>query len=388
MKKIIIVANASKEHIRKFCIPFIDRLHANGWTVDVACRMDVPVPECDTAYDLPCDRNPFRGGLFKSVRTLRDILRKNEYDLLTCSTVVGAMIARLAAASFRKNGLKVIYMCHGIHFFPGASLSRWAMGYPLEKFLAPKTDAIIVTNDLDLELAKKYLKKIPVIEKSHSMGVNLQRFRDAVLSDKERVEQRNALGIAPDDFVLAYVAEIIDNKNQIMLVNAFEIIRKAVPNAKLVLIGPEHDDGELRRLVDSKDLQKDILFLGWRSDVPQLLHLADVYVASSKSEGLGLNLIEAMACDIPVVATRNRGHLEIVKHEQNGFLVDINDCESMAKYVLQLHGDAALRTKITAQAQLDIEPFGTEAAMKELVEMVIRHARKRNSYEEDFVFDP
>ena len=330
MKKLIIVANASKEHIRKFCIPFIEYLHANGWTVDVACRMDIPVPECDTAYDLPCDRNPFRGGLLKSVKALKEIIRKNEYDILVCSTVVGSMIARLAAAPFRKVGLRVIYMCHGIHFFPGASMGRWAMGYPVEKLLTPKTDAIIVTNNLDLELANKYLKKIPVIEKSHSMGVNLSLFRDAGLSDEERIAQRTALGIAPDDIVLSYVAEIIDNKNQIMLVKAFEIIRKSIPNAKLVLIGPEHDDGELRKLVESKDLQKDILFLGWRNDVPMLLHLADIYVASSKSEGLGLNLIEAMACDLPVVATQNRGHLEIVKHEQNGFLVDINDSETMA----------------------------------------------------------
>ena len=374
MKKIIIVANASKEHIRKFCIPFIDHLHANGWTVDVACRLDVPVPECDTAYDLPCDRNPFRGGLFKSVKALKEIIRKNEYDILVCSTVVGAMIARLAAAPFRKKGLKVIYMCHGIHFFPGASLSRWAMGYPVEKLLAPKTDAIIVTNDLDLELANQHLKRIPVIEKSHSMGVNLSRFRDADLTDAERTEKRSELGLAPDDYVLSYVAEIIDNKNQIMLVNAFEIIRKTIPNAKLVLIGPEHDNGELQKLVESKGLKKDILFLGWRSDVPELLHLSDIYVASSKSEGLGLNLIEAMACNIPVVATRNRGHLEIVKHEQNGFLVDVGDSEAMANYVLQLHSNAELRKKITAQAQLDIEPFGTDSAMKELVEMVTKHA--------------
>ena len=374
MPKLLLVANTSKEHIRKFCIPFIDRLHANGWTVDVACRLDVPVPECDTAYDLPCDRNPFRGGLFKSIKALKEIIRKNEYDLLVCSTVVGSMIARLATATFRKRGLKVIYMCHGIHFFPGASLSRWVMGYPVEKLLAPKTDAIIVSNNLDLELANKYLKKIPVIEKSHSMGVNLSRFRDAVLSDAERVEKRRELGLDPDDFVLSYVAEIIDNKNQTMLLNAFEIVRKSVPNAKLMLIGPEHDSGELQKLVESKGLQKDILFLGWRSDVPVLLHLSDIYVASSKSEGLGLNLIEAMACNIPVVATKNRGHLEIVKHEQNGFLVDINDSEAMADYVLQLHGDAELRNKITAQAQLDIEPFGTEAAMKELVGMVTKHA--------------
>lgn len=374
MKKIIIVANASKEHIRKFCIPLIEQLRTRGWTVDVACRMDVSIPECDTSYDLPCDRNPFRGGITKSVKILKEILRKNEYDLLVCSTVVGAIIARLAAVPFRKKGLKVIYMCHGIHFFPGAPLRRWMLGYPVEKLLEPKTDAIIVTNDLDLELANKYLKKIPVIEKSHSMGVNLRRFRDAAPSDIEWAAQRRELGIEPGDYVLCYVAEIIDNKNQMMLVRAFEIIKKTIPNAKLMLIGPEHDSGELHRFVDSKGLQKKILFLGWRSDVPQLLHLSDVYVASSKSEGLGLNLIEAMACDVPVVATRNRGHLETVIDGRNGFLVDINDSEAMANYVLQLHGDAELRKRITAQAQLDIEPFGTEAAMKELVEMVTKHA--------------
>lgn len=373
MKKLILVANVSKEHIRKFYMPFIKLLQENDWQVDVACRMDVPVPECDNAYDLPCDRNPFRGGIAKSVKILKGILQENDYDLLVCSTVVGSIVARLAAAAFRKKGLKVIYMCHGLHFFPGAPVSRWVMGYPVEKFLAPKTDIIIITNNTDLDTAKKYLN-IPVIEKSHSMGVNLSRFRDAALSDSERTEQRKALGISPYDFVLTYVAEIIDNKNQMMLVETFDIVRKAVPNAKLMLVGPEHDGGALRKFVDSKGLQGDILLLGWRSDVPMLLHLADIYVASSKSEGLGLNLIEAMACNLPVVATKNRGHAESVIHGQTGFLVDVNDREDMAAYVLQLHDNKELRKSITEQAQQDIEKFGTEAAIKELVEMVVRHA--------------
>lgn len=372
MPKLLLVANVSKEHIRKFHIPLIELLKANGWQVDVACRLDEPVPEADNAYDLPCDRNPFRGGVSGSVSILRKILNKNDYDILLCNTVVGSIVARLAAASFRKNGLKVIYLNHGLHFFPGAPAIRWVMGYPTEKFLAPRTDVMITINETDCTTAKKYLK-IPVVEKCHGMGVNLGRFRDAALTAEERAKKRGELGLAPDDFVLSYVAEIIDNKNQIMLINAFEIIRKSIPNAKLILIGPEHDGGELQRFSAGKGWQKDILFLGWRNDVPQLLHLADVCVASSKSEGLGLNLIEAMACNIPVVATRNRGHLEIVNHERNGFLVDINDSETMAAYVLQLHGDAALRTKITVQAQLDIEPFGADAAMKELVEMITKH---------------
>ena len=97
-------------------------------------------------------------------------------------------------------------------------------------------------------------------------------------------------------------------------------------------------------------------------------------MASSKSEGLGLNLIEAMACGLPVVATQNRGHAEIVHNKRNGFLVDVNDSKTMADYILQLHNNAELRKTITDQAQLDIEKFGTKEAIKELVQMVVHHA--------------
>lgn len=373
MQKLLLVANVSKEHIRKFHIPLIALLKERGWRVDVACRLDEPVPECDNAFDLPCDRDPFRGGITKSIKVLKDVLNKNTYDVVLCNTIVGSIISRIAAAPFRKNGMKVFYLNHGLHFFPGASAIRWGMGWTMEKMLASKTDVLITINATDCATAKKHLK-IPVVETCHGMGVNLSRFRDAALSDSERAERRKALGIAPDDFALTYVAEIIANKNQAMLLEAFEHIRKKVPNAKLLLIGPEHDDGALRKLIESKGLQNNVLLLGWRNDVPTLLHLSDVYVASSKSEGLGLNLIEAMACDVPVVATKNRGHLEIVSHGENGYLVDINDCEEMAAHVLRLHDDAQLRSRITRQAQLDIEKFGTEEAIKELVEMVVRHA--------------
>lgn len=368
--RLLLVANVAKEHIRKFYIPFIELLHEKGWFVDVACRMDVPIPECDTAYDLPCDRNPFRGGIFKSVKVLKTLLRENDYDLLVCSTIVGSMVARLAAKASRKKGLKVIYMCHGMHFFPGASLTRWIIGYPTEKMLAPHTDVIIVTNDGDLEMARKHLD-IPVIEKSHSMGVNLKRFRDSVVSKDEYNLQRRELGIAPDDYVLTYVAEIIENKNQRMLINAFELIRESIPNAKLVLVGPEHDAGTLRKSIEARGLQEEVKLLGWRTDVPILLRLADIYVASSQSEGLGLNLIEAMACDLPVVASMNRGHAEIVQDGKNGFLIELDDYTNMAEKVLLLYNDQKVRNAFIAQAQKDIEKYGTEEAIKELVDMVI-----------------
>lgn len=69
--RLLLVANVSKKHIRKLYIPFINQLQKSGWSVDVMCRMDVPVPECDNVYDLSCDRNPFRGDISKSVKILK-----------------------------------------------------------------------------------------------------------------------------------------------------------------------------------------------------------------------------------------------------------------------------------------------------------------------------
>ena len=67
MHKVLIVANVSKEHIRKFHIPFISFMRKKGWVVDVACRLDVPVPEASNQFDLPCNRNQFSGGVLKSI---------------------------------------------------------------------------------------------------------------------------------------------------------------------------------------------------------------------------------------------------------------------------------------------------------------------------------
>lgn len=365
MHKLLIVANVSKEHIRKFHIPFIIRMKEQGWQVDVACRMDAPVPECDNAYDLPCNRNPFGGGVYKSIRLLREILQRNRYNVILCNTVTGSIVARLAARSFRKNGLKVFYINHGLHFFKGAPINRWIMGYPVEKLLAPCTDVLITINSADYDMAKKYLR-VAVVERIHGIGVDLRRFRNCQMSEVNKERMRKTLGFSPKDFVLTYVAEINENKNQFMLLEAFNIVSQAIPNTKMLLVGPEHDDGKVRNFICKYGLKDKVLLLGWREDIPELLKISDVYVASSKSEGLGVNIIEAMACNLPVIASKNRGHAEIIRHEVNGFLVEQNDFEEMAAYVLRLSDDAALREAVTKQAQADILKYESNFVLNEL----------------------
>lgn len=366
MRKLLLVANVSKEHIRKFHIPFILRMKELGWQVDVACRLDEPVSECDHAYDLPCDRNPLRGGLTGSIKLLRQLVRKNRYDVVHCNTVTGAIVARLACAPLRKEGVKVFYTCHGMHFFKGASAARWASGYPMEKLLAPMTDLLITINGEDRDMARKHLGACGAIEKIDGIGVNLDKYRRGGMTANERKEYRISLGLKPDDFVIAYVAELIANKNQQALLKMLELVKNDIPDAKLMLVGPDHEDGKLMAQAEQMGLADRVVCLGWRSDVPKLLRCADLYAASSRSEGLGLNIIEAMCSGLPVVALRNRGHCELIHHGSNGFLADQDDIRSLADSVIALYRDPSLRDRITRQAQEDVRRYDTEHVLEQL----------------------
>ncbi len=141
------------------------------------------------------------------------------------------------------------------------------------------------------------------------------------------------MNISNDTFVLTYVAELIKNKNQTMLVDCLELLKKQNDNVKLILVGPDHFDNKIQEYALSKGVQNDVLCLGWRSDVAELLSMADVCVASSIREGFGINIVEALYCGLPVVATNNRGHKTIINNGINGYLVELNDAVEMKNKV-------------------------------------------------------
>ncbi len=345
-------------------------MKSKNWVVDVACKLDESVPECNNSYDLPCDRNPFRSRIRESVAALGKIVTKQNYDAIICNTLTGSIVARLAKRKLGEKFPKLFYINHGLHFFEGAPMSRWIMGYPLEKILVRFTDVLVTINGADFQMAQRYLKP-KKIERLYGIGVDLRRFRECILDREEQNQIRHSLGIYDNDFVLTYVAEINENKNQAMLLEVFNLVDQAIPNAKMLLIGPEHDEGKLRQFSERCGLSGKVKFLGWRDDIPQLLCISDVYVASSKSEGLGLNLIEAMACNLPVVASKNRGHAEIVCHGETGFLVDLDDVEEMAKYVMELYHNEEMRRTIVAHAQENIEKFEITSVLKEEERIIV-----------------
>lgn len=238
------------------------------------------------------------------------------------------------------------------------------MGYPVERLLAPLCDVFVAINDEDFDMAKRTLR-VGRIEKLDGIGVELDRFSGVTLSADERDEIRKSLGFSSDDTVVVYTAEINRNKNQKMLLRVMRELTKTLPTARLLLVGPEHDSGKLRRLAEKMKLSGSVVFAGWRSDVPRVLAASDLYAASSLSEGLPVNLLEAMAASLPVTAVQNRGHSALIRDGENGYLVDRRDVRTMAERLEMLARNKAERERISDAARRDIAGYDINAVMRE-----------------------
>lgn len=367
-KKVLLVANVVKEHVLKFHVPTIRYLKEQGWSVDVAASGEETVPYCDRQIHGVWKRSPFTLDTFRGVRQLKAIIDQGDYDIVYCHTPVGSLVARLAARKARTKGTKVVYFAHGFHFFSGAPLINWLLFYPIERVLAHYTDLLITLNDEDYQRARRCFPKKLQVMQVPGVGVDFSRL-EVEEPGKCRAQLRREWGIPENALVLIYVAELIRNKNQQMLLDMLKKVKEKHTDTYLVLVGPDHAQGHYQRLAQQMGVADSVVFTGWRSDIGACLRAADIAVASSIREGLALNIVEAMYCGLPVVATDNRGHLPIVRDGKNGFLVHINDSERMAQYVTELIEDYALREKITHN---DVSQYSAQAVSQQIFEILRR----------------
>lgn len=359
MKKVLFVATVTK-HINTFHIPYLKWLKEQGYEVHVASNGNERIEYCDKHYDLPFERFPIKKNNLKTYKELKKIIKENNYSIIHCHTPVGGILTRLAARKTRKNGTKVIYTAHGFHFYKGAPLLNWIIYYPIEKICSRWTDTLITITEEDYKFAKKKLRKVKQIEHVHGVGMDTERFeKDFTIEEKQEI--KNKLGIKKEDTVFSYVAELNKNKNQILLIEVIKELKKENWNVKLLLVG----DGPLKEQYDeyvkNSNLEDNVKILGIRKDINEILSVSDIYLASSIREGLPVNVMEAMYKGLPVVATDNRGHRELVKNNENGFIIK-ERCEMIEKIKI-------LKNKQNIQA---FSKLGKEYANQYLLKNVLK----------------
>jgi L-malate glycosyltransferase len=135
--------------------------------------------------------------------------------------------------------------------------------------------------------------------------------------------------------ILMHLSNFRPVKRLTDVVEIFALVRAKMP-AKLVLIGDGPDRGAAEYLMRKKKLQKDVLFLGKQDQVYEKLACADLFLMPSQLESFGLAALEAMACEVPVIATNVGGVPEVVEHGVDGFLVEPGDVKEAARYAIEI----------------------------------------------------
>ena len=357
-------------HICQFHLPHMKALREQGWEVHVAAQNNLAVKNglqlkyCDKFIEIPFARSPRSPDNIKAYRALKKLLEQEHYDVILCNTPMGGIVTRLAAKKTRKQGTKVIYMAHGFHFFKGSSKASWLVFYPIEKYMARYCDMLITINKEDYALAQERFGKRTKIAHIHGIGVDEERYHPATA--EEQLAMRQAEGLSPEDFAILCVGELNENKNQKTLIAAAARLKDKMPHLKILLAGNGPKEQELRDQIGSLGLRDTVKLLGYRTNLEHVTPAVDLVISCSHREGMPLNIIEAMLCKKPVVASHNRGHDELVEDGVTGYLLRPDDADGFAERIVRLSLDPEALHKMGDEGQMKAQGYTVSSVGKSL----------------------
>lgn len=336
MKKVLFTATVDS-HILQFHLPFLKMFKENGYEVHVATNGDAAIPYCDVKHKISFEKSPFKINNIKAIRQLKKICNDEKFNIIHTHTPMGAFVTRVAAKTSRKKyDTRVIYTAHGFHFFKGAPWIYWILFYPIEKWLSKYTDTLILINEEDYIRAKNKFKKCKEIKYIQGIGIDENKF-NRILSNAEKKELRKSIGLDEKDFVMIYSAEISNRKRQVWLIRTLAKFVKENKSVHILLAGKDSLNGKCNQIVKKLKLDKQIHFLGYRNDIPQLLQISNIALSAANQEGLPVNIMEAMYIGLPIVASNCRGNRDLVTNEINGYLVDCNNKKEYVKSVEKIY---------------------------------------------------
>ena len=362
MKKLLMTASVYS-HIRNFHLPYLKEFQRLGWETHVGCKGIPPnVPYVDKVIELPFKKRMSSLSNLRAAKLLQQRMKEEYYDLIITHTALAAFFTRLAAKGIKDRNTRLINVCHGYLFDENTSILKRHILLKAERFTAPQTDLLLTMNKWDYKTAKEYrlAKKIEIIQ---SIGVDFTRLDKATEEDGLRL--REQLGIPKNAFVLIYPAEFSKRKSQHVLIEAMISLPQ---NAVLVLCGTGELLEKCRELADRLKARDRVFFPGHIGNMAVWYRMSDASVTSSRSEGLPFNVMEAMYCGLPVVASAVKGHVDLVSDGETGLLYEYGDADACAECVKRVMSDEVLRERLKVKARKSVERYGLDEVLGKVME--------------------
>lgn len=286
--------------------------------------------------------------LFSVMRTLRKLRPDIVHTHTAKAGVIGRVTALLAVPRAKR-----VHTFHG-HLLQGYfSKRKTQLVISLEKALAKITDMILTVGSQ----VSKDLQEVG-IGKPAKMKVTYPGISVKLGSDAEKT--RKSLNLSNDEVVLIYVGRLTQIKRVDRLIEAFALVQRECANVTLIIVG----DGELKEELHAKSLGLKIKFLGWRTDVYDLMNASNIAILTSDNEGMPITLIEAAFMGLPSITTDVGSASEVVLNAKTGY-VTTKDANVIAEKIKQLAISESLRTKFGAAAKVHAqEQFSVESMLE------------------------
>lgn len=243
---------------------------------------------------------------------------------------VSALLARqMLAAGKRPRRLPFVTTLHGTDItIVGADRSY----LPVTRYAIEQSDGVTAISN--------YLKQRTVQEfevRNHVEVIYNFVNCDVYRRDPLAAERRSEFAQA-DERLIVHVSNFRPVKRMGDVIEIFDRVQKHVPS-RLLLMGDGPERSRAEWLVDQKGLRKKVDFLGKEDRIYEKLSIADLMLMPSELESFGLAALEAMACEVPTIATDVGGVPEVIEHGRNGFLAPVGDVESMSRYAIDILSD-------------------------------------------------
>ena len=298
---------------------------------------------------------------FKAAVMLRRLIAREHYDLIITHTSLASFFTRLSVKGLRKRP-PLCSVIHGYLFDEDTPHTRRRILETAEKMMIPETDLLLTMNRWDYGYAMKN-RLAKRVERIPGMGVDFAKF-DHVSDSRETLRDR--FGLPRDAFVLVYAAEFSERKSQSVLIEAMSALPEKV---YLVLAGEGAYLDVCRTKVKQLGLGDRVRFAGYVGEMGLLYRVADASVSASRFEGLPFNVMEAMYCAIPVVASRVKGHVDLIEDGVSGLLYEYGDVEACVRQLRRLMADPSLRQRLAQTAKARVAEYRLELVKPQVMSM-------------------
>ena len=304
---------------------------------------------------------PFHKTNLKALKQIKKIIKEEGIEAVQCSTPIGGALGRIAAYQC---GLKhIIYTAHGFLFFKGAPLINRTIYKWEEMLLSHITDTLITINPEDFKAAQSLkMRNNTKPYMVHGAGVKV-----GVEVDVDVQAKRKSIGIPEGATMIISAGDLNINKNNHVVIRALGHLKN--PNIYYVQCGVGPEEENLRHLAKECGVENNALFLGYRTDMPELMKSTDIFVMPSFREGVPRSILEAMDLGKPCVGSKTRGIADLIDDGIGGYICKPTDHKAFAEAFSILMNDKDLCIRMGVHNKEKAKGFSYEIVRQEYIDI-------------------